>query len=150
MGESPGGENQRESQEWVVNAWKVTLEVLIMEHRGIVRGRYNGWPPTRVRPLELLIIEGGRPVRSKPRQYPPKKGQFLRSYVVQLQHLGLKKTCGMHRVGVSPPYRTKETSINVPHDSRLSTDQFIGIRGCTDVTPTQLYSRVCGRCYHLY
>lgn len=65
------------------------LELLIGHHRNVMHVRYNGGSPALVRPLKLHLTQGARPIHAKPRRYPPKKRQFPRNYVANLQKLGL-------------------------------------------------------------
>lgn len=69
----------------------IALEEILREHQHIVRVRFNGGPPARIRPFELRIVEGAHPIRENPRRCAPKKRQFLRRYVSELETLGLMK-----------------------------------------------------------
>lgn len=67
------------------------LEKMLRDNPDIVRMRYNGGPPAKVRPLELRTMEGASPVRAKPRRYQPEERPFLRNCVAQWQKLGFVK-----------------------------------------------------------
>lgn len=67
-----------------------------------MRVRYNGGPSAKVTPLKLHIRDGTHPVRAKPRRYPPKKRQFSRNCVSQLEKSDTRPTIDTHGVGLSP------------------------------------------------
>ncbi len=61
---------------------------MIREHRDIVRLRLNAGEPARVPPLLLKLKPDCRPIRAKPRRYPPEKRAFLVKYVEKLTQMG--------------------------------------------------------------
>lgn len=45
------------------------LEELLHRYLENIRVRYNGGPPTRVRPLQFKVTDGAHPVQAKPSRY---------------------------------------------------------------------------------
>ncbi|OWZ11617.1 hypothetical protein PHMEG_00015336 [Phytophthora megakarya] len=67
-----------------------------LETLRIIVHAYDVWrielrddPPARVPPLEVRLQDGARPVKCKPRKYPPHICQFLREFNARLVELGL-------------------------------------------------------------
>jgi len=67
------------------------LESLLRKYREFIRVRLDGGPPARVPSLQLNLKADARPVRAKPRRYPPEKRAFLRNYSNQFVKLGFAK-----------------------------------------------------------